>query len=105
MNKHMNCCQVREKSLSMEVQKDHDQQLKLIQHLEALEQRDWEREVCIALQEDQIQALQWEVDELQGKICWCHEHPGVTEGPVLTDSPSQLIGRTTAWSTRMMKSI
>ena len=55
-------------------------------HLEALEQREQDRELWIALQEDQIQMLQREVDELQGRICWCHKHPGVTEGPVLTET-------------------
>ena len=27
---------------------------------------------------------QQEVNELQGKICQCHERPGVTKGPILT---------------------
>ena len=30
--------------------------------------------------------LQQEVDKLHGKICQCHECPGVTEGPVLTET-------------------
>ena len=70
----------------MEVQKDRDQQWKLVHHLEALEQREQDREIRITLQEDQIQMLQQEVDKLQGKICHCHEHPGIMEGPVLTET-------------------
>ena len=62
-----------EVTLAKEVQKDRDQQWKLIQRLEALEAREQDRELRIALQEDQIQGLQREVDELQGKICRCHE--------------------------------
>ena len=84
LNDCANCRQEREKSLAMEVQKDCDQQWKLVHHLEALEQREQDREIRIALQEDQIQMLQQEVNKLQGKICCCHECPGVTEGPVLT---------------------
>ena len=60
-------------SLAKEVQKDGDQQWKLSQRLEALEAREQDRELWIALQEDRIQELQQEVDELQGKICRCHE--------------------------------
>ena len=81
MNEHMNYCQEREKTLVLEVQKDCDQQWKLIHCLEALEQGEQDRELRITLQEDQIQMLQQEVNELQGKICQCHEWPGVTEGP------------------------
>ena len=62
-----------EVNLAKEVQKDHDQQWKLAQRLEALEAREQDRELRIALQEDRIQELQREVDELQGKICRCHE--------------------------------
>ena len=86
LNDHVNRCQEQEKTLVMEVQKDHDQQWKLVHCLEALEQREQDREIRIALQEDQIQMLQREVDELQGKICHCHERPGVTKGPVLTET-------------------
>ena len=70
----------------LEVQKDCDQQWKLIHCLEVLEQREQDREIRIALQEDQIQMLQCEVGKLQGKICRCFEHPGVMEGPVLTET-------------------
>ena len=45
----------------------------MTQRLEALEAREQDRELQIALQEDQIQGLQREIDELQGKICRCHE--------------------------------
>ena len=76
----------------MEVQKDHNQQWKLVHRLKALEQREQDREIRIALQEDQIQMLQWEVDELQGKICHCHECPGVTEGPILTETSESTDG-------------
>ena len=76
----------------MEVQKDHDQQWKLVHRLEALEQREQDREVRIALQEDQIQMLQQEVVKLQGKICRCHERPGVTKGPVLTETTESTDG-------------
>ena len=68
------------------MQKDRNQQWKLIHRLKKLEQREQGGEIWIALQEDQIQMLQREVDELQGKICRCHECPGVTEGPVLTET-------------------
>ena len=64
MNDCANCHQEREKTLALEVQKDHDQQWKLIHCLEVLEQREQDREIWIALQEDQIQMLQREVDEL-----------------------------------------
>ena len=70
----------------LEVQKDCDQQWKLIHRLKALEQREQDREIWITLQEDQIQMLQREVNKLQGKICHCHKCPGVTEGPVLTET-------------------
>ena len=60
-------------TLAKEVQKDRDQQWKLSQRLEALEAREQDRELRIALQEDQLQGLQREVDELQGKIFRCHE--------------------------------
>ena len=70
----------------MEVQKDRDQQWKLVNCLEALEQREQDREIRINFQEDQIQMLQREVNKLQGKICCCHERPGVTEGLVLTET-------------------
>ena len=92
MNDHANCRQEREKTLAMEVQKDRDQQWKLVHHLEALEQREQDREIRITLQEDQIQMLQREVNELQGKICHCHERPGVTEGPVLTETTESTDG-------------
>ena len=36
--------------------------------------------------------LQREVDELQGKICHCHECPGVTKGPVLTETTESTDG-------------
>ena len=68
LNDHANRRQEQEKTLVMEVQKDHNQQWKLVHHLEALEQREQDREIRITLQEDQIQMLQWEVNELQGKI-------------------------------------
>ena len=70
----------------MEVQKDCDQQWKLVNCLEALEQCKQEGELQLALQEDQIQVLQQEVDELQGKVCWCHKSPGVVEGLVLAEA-------------------
>ena len=70
LNDRANCCQEREKTLVMEVQKDRDQQWKLVHCLEALEQREQDREIRIALQEDQIQMLQREVDELQGRYHW-----------------------------------
>ena len=54
LNDRANCRQEQEKTLVLEVQKDCDQQWKLIHHLEALEQREQDREVRIALQEDQI---------------------------------------------------
>ena len=71
-----------EVTLAKEVQKDRDQQWKLIQRLEALEAREQDREVRIALQEDQIQGLQREIDELQGKICRCHEQVVPSTQPV-----------------------
>ena len=76
----------------MEVQKDCDQQWKLVHCLKALKQREQDREIRITLQEDQIQMLQREVDELQGKICCCHERPGVTKGPVLTETTESTNG-------------
>ena len=93
LNECMNCRQERETSLAKEVQRDCDQQWKLIHCLEALEQQEQEREVQITLQEDQIWVLQQEVNELQGKICGCHECLGVTKGPVLmetTDSTDRM---------------
>ena len=92
LNDHANCRQEQEKTLVMEVQKDRDQQWKLVNRLEALEQWIQDREIRIALQEDQIQMLQQEVNELQGKICCCHERPGVTEGPVLTETTESTDG-------------
>ena len=92
LNNRANRCQEREKSLAMEVQKDHDQQWKLVNRLEALERGEQDREIRITLQEDQIQMLQQEVDELQGKICHCHEHPGVIEGPILTETTESTKG-------------
>ena len=71
-----------EVNLAKEVQKDRDQQWKLSQRLEALEAREQDRELRIALQEDQIQGLQREVDELQGKICRCHEQVVPSTQPV-----------------------
>ena len=71
-----------EVTLAKEVQKDRDQQWKLVQRLEALEAREQDRELRIALQEDQIQGLQQEVDELQGKICQCHEQVVPSTQPV-----------------------
>ena len=47
-----------EVNLAKEVQKDRDQQWKLSQRLEALEAREQDRELRIALQEDRIQELQ-----------------------------------------------
>ena len=69
-------------NLAKEVQKDRDQQWKLSQHLEALEAQEQDRELRIALQEDRIQELQREVDELQGKICRCHEQAVPSTLPV-----------------------
>ena len=68
--------------LAKEVQKDRDQQWKLSQRLEALEAREQDQELRIALQEDRIQELQREVDELQGKICRCHEQTVPSTQPV-----------------------
>ena len=65
MNDHANHHQEQEKTFVLEVQKDCDQQWKLIHRLEVLEQREQDREIWIALQEDQIQMLQREVNELQ----------------------------------------
>ena len=64
LNECVNHRQEREKTLVLEVQKDRDQQWKLIHCLEVLEQREQDREVRITLQEDQIQMLQQEVNEL-----------------------------------------
>ena len=58
LNDCVNRCQEREKTLAVEVQKDRDQQWKLIHRLKVLEQREQDREIRIALQEDQIQMLQ-----------------------------------------------
>ena len=66
-----------------EVQQDHDHNWVLINRLEALEQCEQVWELQISIQEDQIQLLMREIDELQGKICQCHECPGVMEGPIL----------------------
>ena len=71
-----------EVNLAKEVQKDRDQQWKLSQRLEALEAREQDRELRIALQEDRIQELQREVDELQGKMCRCHEQTVPSTQPV-----------------------
>ena len=71
-----------EVNLAKEVQKDRDQQWKLSQRLEALEAREQDRELRIALQEDRIQELQREVDELQGKICRCHKQTVPSTQPV-----------------------
>ena len=75
-----------EVNLAKEVQKDRDQQWKLSQRLEALEAREQDRELRIALQEDQIQELQREVDELQGKMCRCHEQSVPSTQPVEEDT-------------------
>ena len=49
LNDRANCRQEQEKTLVMEVQKDCDQQWKLVHRLEALEQREQDREIRIAL--------------------------------------------------------
>ena len=43
--------------------------------LAALKNREEEREMRIALQEDLIQQLQDELITIQGKVCRCHERP------------------------------
>ena len=58
------------------------------QRLEALEAREQDRELRIALQEDQIQGLQREVDELQGKICRRHEQVVPSTLPVEEEEDS-----------------
>ena len=79
LNHCVNHCQEREKTLALEVQKYRDQQWKLIHHLEVLEQREQDREIRIALQEDQIQMLQRDVDKLQGKISLGARGPGTCD--------------------------
>ena len=44
----------------------------MLHHLAALENREEEREMRIALQEDLIQQLQDELVIVQGKVCRCH---------------------------------
>ena len=47
----------------------------MLHRLAALENREEEREMRIALQEDLIQQLQDELIIVQGKVCQCHECP------------------------------
>ena len=46
----------------------------MLHRLATLENREEEREMWIALQEDLIQQLQDELVVIQGKVCRCHEH-------------------------------
>ena len=58
----------------------------MLHHLTALENREEEREMRIALQKDLIQQLQDELVIVQGKVCHCHERP-ITGGHTL-EGPS-----------------
>ena len=83
LNNSLQSCQEKEGLLS-KLQENQQKNLReMLHHLASLENREEEREMRIALQEDLIQQLQDELVILQGKVCHCHECPGVTEGPLL----------------------
>ena len=52
----------------------------LMTKLKGLEDRETNREICIAVQEDTIQILSAEVEELKGKMCHCQDSPRISQG-------------------------
>ena len=52
----------------------------LMTKLKGLEDREADREVRIAVQEDTIQILSAEVEELKGKMCHCQNSPHISQG-------------------------
>ena len=60
--------------------------------LKGLEDREADREICIAGQEDTIQILSAEVEELKGKMCRCQDSPRISQGSGRAESPYELEG-------------
>ena len=56
----------------------------------ALEARETDWEIQIAVQEDTIQILSAEVEELKGKMCCCNESPCIVGGSGQAESPYEL---------------
>ena len=81
MQKH---CE-KEAVLAESLKKQEKNLEEMFHRLAALENREEEREMRIALQEDLIQQLQDELVVVQGKVCRCHERPvaggRTVEGP------------------------
>ena len=66
--------------------------------LKGLEDREADREVRIAVQEDTIQILSVEVEELKGKMCRCQDSPRISQGSGQAESPYELEGEQPAAS-------
>ena len=64
----------------------------LMTKLKGLEDREADREIRIAVQEDTIQILSAEVEELKGKICCCQDSPHISQGSGRAESPYELEG-------------
>ena len=81
----MQGCWEKETVLVKSLEKQQKNLKEVLHRLAALENREEEREMRIALQEDLIQQLQDELVIIQGKVCCCHERPvaggDTLEGP------------------------
>ena len=64
----------------------------LMTKLKGLEDREANREVHIAVQEDTIQILSVEVEELKGKMCCCQDPPCISQGSGRAESSYELEG-------------
>ena len=60
--------------------------------LKGLEDREANRELRIAVQEDTIQILSAEVEALKGKMCRCQDSPRISQGSGRAESPYELEG-------------
>ena len=85
LNDSMQNHQEKENPLSKSSEKQQKNLEEMPHHLAALENREEEREMRIALQKDLIQQLQDKLVIVQGKVCQCHKHPvaggHMLEGP------------------------
>ena len=88
LNDSMHCCREGEGLLNQKWENQQKNLGEMLYCLATLENREEERELRIALQEDQILQLQDKLIILQGKVCRCHKCPGATEGPMLGE-PSE----------------
>ena len=95
---YMDHCQSKTKKMEVQWQKQQVMIQDLMMKLEALEAREADQEVRIAVQEDTIQILLAEVEDLKGKICRCNDSPCISHGSSRVESPYKLQGESSGSS-------